>query len=181
MRTLTVKLYGSDDFGYLSDMINIAGIIYNTALTIIEDHYTETGKLLDKYELQKQLRGLRNEDENHHWRYVGSQAVQEIADRIYRAYRLFFTNREKGVKCSPPRRRKVKKYKSVTYKQAGCRVCRVYIHIDNQDLCGQGSKTVPGLKFSFRGDQVVPFCERRHKQMDGACKKLFRCMILSCL
>ena len=119
MRTLTVKLYGSDDFGYLSDMINIAGIIYNTALTIIQDHYTETGKLMDKYELQKQLRGLRNVDENHHWRYVGSQAVQEITDRIYRAYRLFFTNREKGVKCSPPRRRKVKKYKSVTYKQAG--------------------------------------------------------------
>ena len=121
MRTLTVKLYNSDDFGYLGDMINIAGIIYNTALTIIQDHYTETGKLLDKYELQKQLRDLRNADENRHWRYVGSQAVQDITDRIYRAYRLFFTNREKGVKCSPPRRRKVKKYKSVTYKQAGYR------------------------------------------------------------
>ena len=121
MRTLTVKLYGSDDFGYLDDMINIAGIIYNTALTIIQDHYTETGKLLDKYELQQQLRNLRNADENRHWRYVGSQAVQEITDRIYRAYRLFFTNREKGVKCSPPRRRKVKKYRSVTYKQAGYR------------------------------------------------------------
>ena len=64
MRTLTVKLYNSDDFGYLGDMINIAGIIYNTALTIIQDHYNETGKLLDKYELQKQLRDLRNADEN---------------------------------------------------------------------------------------------------------------------
>ncbi len=121
MRTLTVKLYNCDDFGYLGDMINIAGIIYNTALTIIQDHYTETGKLLDKYELQKQLRDLRNADENRHWRYVGSQAVQDITDRIYRAYRLFFTNKKKGVKCSPPRRRKVKKYKSVTYKQAGYR------------------------------------------------------------
>ena len=37
MQTLTVKLYKSDDFGYLDDMINIAGIIYNTALTIIQD------------------------------------------------------------------------------------------------------------------------------------------------
>ena len=36
MRTLTVKLYNSDDFGYLSDMINIAGIIYNTALMMHE-------------------------------------------------------------------------------------------------------------------------------------------------
>ena len=121
MRTPTVKLYNSDDFCSLGDMINIAGIIYNTALTIIQDHYTETGKLLDKYELQKQLRDLRNADENRHWRYVGSQAVQDITDRIYRAYRLFFTNKKKGVKCSPPRRRKVKKYRSVTYKQAGYR------------------------------------------------------------
>ena len=78
MRTLTVKLYNSDDFCSLGDMINIAGIIYNTALTIIQDHYTETGKLPDKYELQKQLRDLRNADENRHWRYVGSQAVQDI-------------------------------------------------------------------------------------------------------
>ena len=80
MRTLTVKLYNSDDFGYLGDMINIAGIIYNTALTIIQDHYNETGKLLDKYELQKQLRDLRNADENRHWLYVGSQAVQDGKD-----------------------------------------------------------------------------------------------------
>ena len=36
MRILTVKLYGSDDFGYLNDMINIAGIIYNTALMMHE-------------------------------------------------------------------------------------------------------------------------------------------------
>ena len=131
MRTLTVKLYNSDDFGYLGDMINIAGIIYNTALTIIQNYYTETGKLLDKYELQKQLRDLRNADENRHWLYVGSQAVQDITDRIYRAYKLFFTNREKGVKCSPPRRRKVKKYKSVTYKQKGYKFLpsgRVRIH-----------------------------------------------------
>ena len=103
MRTLTVKLYNSNDFGYLGDMINIACIIYNTALTIIQDYYTETGKLLDKYELQKQLRNLRNADGNRHWRHVGSQAVQEITDRIYRAYRLFFTNKEKGARCSPPR------------------------------------------------------------------------------
>ena len=121
MRTLTVKLYNSDDFGYLDDMINIAGIIYNTALTIIQDYHTETGKLLGKNKLQKQLRDLRNADENRHWRYVGSQAVQDITDRIYRAYRLFFTNKEKGIKCSPPHRRKVKKYRSVTYKQAGYR------------------------------------------------------------
>ena len=102
MRTLTVKLYGSDDFGYLGDMINIAGIIYNTALTIIQDHYTETGKLLDKYELQKQLRDLRNADENRHWRYVGSQAVQDITDRIYRAYRLFSPTGRKELNVRRP-------------------------------------------------------------------------------
>ena len=72
MRTLTVKLYNSNDFGYLDDMINIAGIIYNTALTIIQDHYTETGRLLDKYELQKQLCDLRNAVSDHENQPIGN-------------------------------------------------------------------------------------------------------------
>ena len=50
---------------------------------------------------------------------VGSQAVQNITDMIYRSYAKFFTDRKNGIKTSPPKRKKVKKYKSVTYKRAG--------------------------------------------------------------
>ena len=51
------------------------------------------------------------------WQTVGSQAVQELCQRIERAYLLFFKPHKKGV--SPPGFKKIKKYKSFTLKQAG--------------------------------------------------------------
>ena len=41
--------------------------------------------------------------------------------RIYRSYNRFLKDREKGIKTTPPKRKKVRKYKSITYKQAGYR------------------------------------------------------------
>jgi len=51
------------------------------------------------------------------WQLVGSQAVQDICQRIDKAYQLFFKHNKKGVR--PPGFKKVKKYKSFTLKQAG--------------------------------------------------------------
>jgi putative transposase len=51
------------------------------------------------------------------WQLVGSQAVQDICQRIDKAYQLFFNHHSKGVR--PPNFKKVKKYKSFTLKQAG--------------------------------------------------------------
>jgi len=51
------------------------------------------------------------------WQTVGSQAVQELCQRIERAYLLFFKHHKKGV--SPPGFKKIKKYKSFTLKPAG--------------------------------------------------------------
>jgi putative transposase len=48
---------------------------------------------------------------------VGSQAVQDICQRIDKAYQRFFKYHKKGVR--PPSFKKVKKYKSFTLKQAG--------------------------------------------------------------
>jgi putative transposase len=51
------------------------------------------------------------------WQSVGSQAVQDICQRIEKAYQLFFKHNKKGVRA--PGFKKVKKYKSFTLKQAG--------------------------------------------------------------
>src|SRR4028118_981365 len=51
------------------------------------------------------------------WQSVGSQAVQDICQRIEKAYQLFFKHHKKGVR--PPNFKKVSKYKSFTLKQAG--------------------------------------------------------------
>lgn len=119
MKTLTVKMYNNEDCKRFNNMIDVGGIIYNTALTIIQDHYKAEGKLMKKKDLQKILKDIRNSEENSFWQMVGSQAVQDVTDRIYRSYNKFFKDKKKGIKTSPPKRKKVKKYKSVTYKQSG--------------------------------------------------------------
>lgn len=73
------------------------------------------GKHLNCAKLQKHIAKLRKR--NPFWRLVGSQAVQDICQRIDKAYQLFFKFHKRGVR--PPSFKKVKKYKSFTLKQAG--------------------------------------------------------------
>jgi putative transposase len=73
------------------------------------------GKHLSSAKLQVHIAKLRKR--NPFWQIVGSQAVQDICQRIEKAYQLFFKHHKKGVK--PPCFKKVKKYKSFTLKQAG--------------------------------------------------------------
>jgi putative transposase len=73
------------------------------------------GKHLGCARLQKHIAKLRKR--NPFWQLVGSQAVQDICQRIEKAYQLFFKHHKKGVR--PPGFKKVKKYKSFTLKQAG--------------------------------------------------------------
>lgn len=73
------------------------------------------GKQLNCAKLQAHIAKLRKRKE--FWQLVGSQAVQDICQRIEKAYQLFFKHHKKGVR--PPGFKKVKKYKSFTLKQAG--------------------------------------------------------------
>jgi len=72
-------------------------------------------KHLSCAKLQAHIAKLRKR--NPFWQLVGSQAVQDICQRIEKAYQLFFKHHKKGVR--PPNFKKVKKYKSFTLKQAG--------------------------------------------------------------
>jgi putative transposase len=73
------------------------------------------GKHLNCAKLQKHIAKLRKR--NSFWQLIGSQAVQDISQRIDKAYQLFFKHNKKGVRS--PGFKKVKKYKSFTLKQAG--------------------------------------------------------------
>ena len=54
-----------------------------------------------------------------HWNMLGSQAIQDIANRIDKAYKLFFRNQKHGIKSGTPNFKKRRNYKSFTLKQAG--------------------------------------------------------------
>jgi putative transposase len=73
------------------------------------------GNHLNCAKLQSNMTKLRRRKP--FWQTLGSQAVQELCQRIERAYLLFFKPHKKGV--SPPGFKKIKKYKSFTLKQAG--------------------------------------------------------------
>jgi putative transposase len=69
----------------------------------------------------RHLAKLRRTERFGYWQLVGSQAVQDIVERLDKAYRRFFAylKGKLSIKTGPPRFKKVKKYKSFTLKQAG--------------------------------------------------------------
>ncbi|MBU7582013.1 MAG: transposase [Nostoc sp. TH1S01] len=115
MKTLKFKLYQHKSNRYLKRMINAAGVIYNHCIALHKRYYRIWGKHLSCAKLQSHIAKLRKR--NPFWQSVGSQAVQDICQRIEKAYQLFFKHNKKGVR--PPGFKKVKKYKSFTLKQAG--------------------------------------------------------------
>jgi len=115
MKTLKFKLYQHKRNRHLKRSINAAGVIYNHCIALHKRYYRICGKHLNCARLQKHIAKLRKR--NPFWQLVGSQAVQDICQRIEKAYQLFFKHHKKG--CRPPGFKKVKKYKSFTLKQAG--------------------------------------------------------------
>ncbi len=115
MKTLKYKLYSHKRNRYLKRSINAAGVIYNHCIALHKRYYRMWGKHLNCAKLQKHIAELRKR--NKFWQLVGSQAVQDICQRIEKAYQLFFNHKKRGVR--PPGFKKVKKYKSFTLKQAG--------------------------------------------------------------
>ena len=115
MKTLKFKLYNHQRNRYLKRSINAAEVIYNHCIALHRRYYRMYGNHLNCAKLQSHMTKLRKRKP--FWQTVSSQAVQELCQRIERAYLLFFKPHKKGV--SRPELKKIKKYKSFTLKQAG--------------------------------------------------------------
>jgi putative transposase len=130
VRTYKFKLYRSKKNRYLHRQIDIAGLIYNHCIALRRRYYRLTAKSLSQYDLMRHITKLKKLPRYAHWNLVGSQAIQDVVQRIDKAYKLFFRNLKAGVKTAPPGFKKVKKYSSFTLKQAGWKLLdgnRVYI------------------------------------------------------
>lgn len=119
MRTYKFKLYSSKRNKKLHRQINIAGSIYNHCIALHRRYYRLFKKSLTAFTLSKHLTKLKKLPKYVRWKLVGSQAIQDISERIGRAYGLFFHNLKHNIKTSPPCFKKNRKYKSFTLKQAG--------------------------------------------------------------
>ncbi|WP_462432635.1 RNA-guided endonuclease InsQ/TnpB family protein [Phascolarctobacterium succinatutens] len=123
MKTYCFKLYRANKNKKLHRQISVAGLIYNHCIALHKRYYSLYGKSLNKYQLQKHLTKLNKLPKFGYIKEIGSQAVQDITDRIDRAYKLFFRNLKHNIRTAPPSFKKVRKYKSYTLKQAGWKLC----------------------------------------------------------
>ena len=120
MKTYKYKMYTKTKDGHLDNQIDRFGIVYNHCIALHRRYYKLTGKSLNRYELTAHLARIKHRPK---WESIfeglPSQAVQQIAERIDRAYKLFFRNLKHKVDTNPPKFKKVKKYASYTLKQCG--------------------------------------------------------------
>ena len=127
MITYSFKLYCAKRNKKLHNSINLSGHIYNHLIALHKRYYRLYGKHLHIYKIQKHITTLKRTKRYSYWNELGSQAIQDIAERIDRAYKLFYRNLKHGIKSAPPSFKKIKKYKSFTLKQAGYK-----LHDDNK-------------------------------------------------
>jgi putative transposase len=120
-KTFSFKLYNSKKNKLLHERINAAASIYNHCIALHKIYFKIYGKYLNRYQLQKHITKLKKTPRYTSWRIVPSQAIQDITDRIERAYQLFFAHAKNG-RIKPPTFRKRVKYASITLKQAGYKV-----------------------------------------------------------
>ena len=119
MKTFCFKLYKSEHNVKLHRHINAAGLTFNHCIALHKRYYKLFGKYLSQNKLKKHLTKLKKIAKFKYLLEFGSQAVQDVAERINRAFELFFGNLKRKVRCSPPNFKKVRKYKSYTLKQTG--------------------------------------------------------------
>lgn len=119
IKTYCFKLYNSKRNRKLHKQINAACIIYNHCIDLHKRYYRLFKRSLSANKLKVHLTKLNKIPKFSYLKEIGSQAVQDVAERIDKSYKQFFAKLKCKQKVSPPSFKKVKKYKSFTLKQAG--------------------------------------------------------------
>ena len=122
MITYNFKLYSAKKNKHLNKKINLAGAIYNHLIALHRRYYRMFNKGISVTRIQLHITKLKKTKRYAFWNNLGSQAIQDIAQRIDRAYKLFFNNIKRGVRTSPPSFKKLRRYHSFTLKQAGYKI-----------------------------------------------------------
>ena len=119
--TYKYKLYDNKQDRHLDRAIDIAAEIWNHCIAFHRRYYRMYWKHLSANRLKVFLTRLKRREKYAHWNLLGSQAIQDVVERIGRSYDAFFTHVKGGRsgRKAPPKFRKRKNYNSFTLKQAG--------------------------------------------------------------
>ena len=168
VKTFKFKLFHAKRNKKLHRQINAAGLAYNHCIALHKRYWKLYHKSLNLYALQKHLTKLKRMPRFSYLCEIGSQALQDVTQRIDKAYKLFWRNLEHKRKTAPPGFKKVRKYKSYTLKQAGWKLDEEHgaIYIAKQKYryamsrCIEGKVKTLTVKRDAIGDIYVYFvCE----------------------
>lgn len=109
--TYKYKLYKTKKTKYIDELINIACCVYNHCIALHKRHYRIYGKSLNKLRLQKHITKLKRLEKYKEWNNLGSQAIQQITERIDNAYKKFF--KKQGGLSSFKKRIKYKSFSNI--------------------------------------------------------------------
>ena len=124
-KTFAYKLYQAKRNSRLHQQINIGGVIHNHCVALHRRYYRRYQKHLSYYQLKAHITKLKKRPKYCWWSMLGSQAIQNIVERIDQGYQRFFQNvRDRHAKkttrrIGPPKFRHVRHAKSFTLTQAG--------------------------------------------------------------
>nr|DAF57430.1 MAG TPA: endonuclease [Myoviridae sp. ctqfO1] len=120
MKTYKFKLYHQKKTKHLDHQLLIACNVYNHCIALCRRYYKLYKKSLHKYKLSKHLTKLKNNIAKYNfWNEIPAHAIQNITERIHRAYKLWWSNLKRKKKGAPPKFRRLRKYKSFSYDMVG--------------------------------------------------------------
>ena len=120
VKTYKFKLYKNKKNKHLHDGINIAASVWNYCIAMHRRYYRVYGKHLSANRLMKHITKVKK-TRHPEWQALGSQAIQDVVQRVDRSYKAFFNHvkQKRHGKKSPPSFKKNSRYSSFTLKQAG--------------------------------------------------------------
>lgn len=138
IKTYKFKLYKNKKNKHLDGCIDIAASIWNYCIAMHRRYYRMYGKHLSANKLKKHITKVKK-IRYPEWQALGSQAIQDVVERVDRSYKAFFDHvkQKRHGRKSPPSFKKRSRYSSFTLKQTG-----YAFHTDN-------SVTIMGRKYKY--------------------------------
>ncbi len=116
MKTYKFKMYSNHGNCELHKTIDSHAHVWNHFVALCRRYYAIYGKYPGKKSLMRHLTKLKRLPRFAHWNLLPSQSLQDVIDRLDKAYQKKFANPRRS---SRPRFKKRVRYKSFTLKQAG--------------------------------------------------------------
>ena len=145
MKTYKFKMYSNHENRELHKTIDSHAQVWNHFVALCRRYYAIYGKYPGKKALMRHLTKLKMLSRFAHWNLLPSQSLQDIIQRLDKAYTQMFADRKSGKRSGLPRFKKRFRYKSYTLKQAGWKLLqnnyirigkRIYRYFKSRDILG---------------------------------------------